>query len=109
MSRELARLTEWAWVQGRLAGEDSLLTFSMQYYQYLGRKFANSEYSYISGTQRETAVREVFNDVCHYLRLLSYGGSKPEARHPKRVQYLLSEPSIIDFKGFLLQLNSPQI
>jgi hypothetical protein len=102
MSRELARLTEWAWTQGRLEGEVSLLQFSIQYYQYLSTRFASTEFAPINAARRDHAMREIFNDVCHYLRLLKYGGTKPESRHPKRVEWLSSEPSIVDFRSFLL-------
>lgn len=101
MSRELARLTEWAWTQGRLDGEVSLLSFSMQYYKYLATRFETTEFSFVPKEQKEEALREIFNDVCHYLRLLKYGGTKPESRHPKRVAWLLTEPSIVDFRAFL--------
>ncbi len=102
MSRELARLTEWAWTQGRLDGEVSLLNFSIQYYKYLSQRFASTEFTPFNAARRDHATREIFNDVCHYLRLLKYGGTKPESRHPKRVAWLSTEPSIVDFRSFLL-------
>lgn len=102
MSRELARLTEWAWTQGKLDGEVSLLHFSQQYYGYLESHYASShDLVWISHEQKDHALREIFNDMCHYLRLLKYGGTKPESRHPKRVAWLQTDPSIIAFRTFL--------
>ncbi|HVJ64914.1 MAG TPA: hypothetical protein VM901_06635 [Bdellovibrionota bacterium] len=102
MSRELARLTEWAWTQGRLEGEVSLLNFSLQYYQFLRTQYASTEFTVENADQRSHALCEIFNDVCHYLRLLKYGGTKPASRHPKRIEWLATEPSIVDFRSFLL-------
>lgn len=101
MSRELARLTEWAWTQGLLDGECALITFSANYFQFLNKRYESCEKTLCLKSQKEVALKEIFNDTCHYLRLLKYGGTKPESRHPQRIEWLRTEPTVVDFKSFL--------
>ncbi len=83
MRRELATATEWAWAQGRLKNMEGVDAFCLELSWNLRSRFPLTR-------ARAEGVIEIKRDVLKSLRVLTYGGRRPEDLAPERREALVA-------------------
>ncbi len=83
MRREIAMLTEWAWIDGVLTLSDESIERFAQSLATSLQKLHSTKFGCM-----QSSVNSLKTDVEQTMQRLSYGGRKPQDLHPKRAAYI---------------------